>query len=120
MTEARDPARTYADYDIRSPFRSYLLVCRDLIVEPEAFFRAVRGGGLWGPTSFVFVTYLLSSLLALLIFVPVLIFMVPRLLREYFDLSSVEIVLFMLVVVVAIFLFTGLSGVFNTFVGVLI
>jgi hypothetical protein len=63
MSEPRDFGRAHADYDIHSPFRSYLRVCRDLIVEPEAFFGTVRGGSLWRPTLLVFVTYLLVSLL---------------------------------------------------------
>jgi len=67
MTGPRDSARAYADYDIRSPFCGYFRFGRDLIVEPEAFLRAMRGGSLWGPTQFVFVTSLLVLLLVVIV-----------------------------------------------------
>ena len=81
MTEPRDPASAHTDFDIRSPFRSYFRVALDLMLKPEAFFRAVRGGSLRGPTFFVFVTYLLPSLVTLLISVPLLIYTVPPFLQ---------------------------------------
>ena len=45
--------RAHDDFDWRSPFKSYLRVTRDIIVEPEYFSRAVRGSGYGGPTLFV-------------------------------------------------------------------
>jgi hypothetical protein len=120
MTEPRDPASAHTDFDIRSPFGSYFRVAQDLVLKPEAFFRAVRGGSLWGPTFFVFVTYLLPSLVTLLIFVPVLIYTVPPFLREQFDLGVGGIVVLLLVMVVAILILGTLGGVLSTLVGALI
>ena len=123
MTETRDPARARVDYDIRSPFRSYFRVARAIVVEPEAFFRTTRGGGLWGPTQFVFVTYLLVSLLLAPLFLIVLIPMISRLAN--FDpsgadaLSSSEIVMAITPLLLALIL-TPFGGVLGTFLGALL
>lgn len=61
--EVSPGTRSYADFNIRSPFRSYLRTVRDVLVEPEQFFRTIRGSGLWGPTLFVLITYALIPIL---------------------------------------------------------
>jgi hypothetical protein len=76
MTGPRDSAHAY--YEISSPFRGYFRVGRALIIEPEAFFRAVRGGSLWGPAQFVFATYLLVLLIFAPFFLPWAIFSISR------------------------------------------
>jgi hypothetical protein len=122
MTGERGPTRTFADYDIRSPLRGYIRVGRDLIVEPEAFFRGVRGGGLWGPTQFVFATYLLVTLLAAPLFLLTLAMILSKFEGSGFggagSLSGTE-----LVGLAAPFLaivLTPFGGVLGTFVGALI
>jgi hypothetical protein len=122
MTSRRDPARTFADYDIRSPLRSYIRVGRDLIFEPEAFFGAVRGGSLWGPTQFVFATYLLVTLIVAPIFLLALVMMFSRFASSVFggagSPSASE--LFGLAAPLLAIVFTPFFGVLGTLVGALI
>ncbi len=62
--------RVYSNFDWRSPFKSYFWVARDIIVEPERFFRAVRGSGYGGPTLLVVAGHLIFSLLTALYVLP--------------------------------------------------
>jgi hypothetical protein len=122
VSEPRGSVRAYADFDVRSPFRSYFRVCHYLIVEPEAFFRAVRGGSFWRPTLFVFATYLLVSLLFAPFFLVLLAMMISRsasLPNDAFaSLSGPELIT--LTAPLLAFILAPFGGVLGTFVGALI
>ena len=122
MTEPRNPVRAHVDYDIRSPFRSYFRGARDLVVEPEAFFRAVRDGSLWGPTQFVFATYLLVLLPVAPFFLLFLATMFSRL-ANLDSSAATSLSIREIVGLAAPFLaivLTPFFGVLGTFVGALI
>lgn len=103
------------DFDPRSPLRSYFRVTRNLAVEPERFFRAVRGGGLWGPTLFAFATYLLVSLLSVVSFASLLVLFSP----DTWAFAVTGPWSFWLIMAASLIL-TPFAGVLGVFVGALI
>jgi small-conductance mechanosensitive channel len=105
VSEPRTSTRTYADFDIRSPFRSYFRVGRDLLIELETFVIFRDGAWRWLSGADVVCVrhvFVAVSALGLLAFAPVLIYVIPTVVQENLAAYGSKFLIYPLIVVVII------------------